>query len=58
MKSKWHEEVKNLSVGDVLRVDRRWGFPEVVKLFENFGYEYEEIFKTDATWAKSVRRTK
>jgi len=58
MKSKWHEEVKNLNVGDVLRVDRRWGFPEVIKLFENFGYEYEEIFKTDTNKKKSVRRTK
>tara|TARA_R100001163_G_C5062152_1_gene199141 strand:+ start:541 stop:717 length:177 start_codon:yes stop_codon:yes gene_type:complete len=57
MPKDYHDQVKNLAVGDVIKVDRRFGFPKVVKLFKQFGYEYEEIVKPAATWAKNVRRT-
>ena len=57
MYEKYYNKVKQLKVGEVIKVDRRWGFPAVIKLLKEFGYEYEEIFKPDATWAKNVRRT-
>jgi len=57
MPKDYHDQVKNLSVGEVIKVDRRFGYPAVVKLFKQFGYEYEEIVKPAATWAKNVRRT-
>ena len=57
MYEKLHDKVISLKVGDILKVDRRFGYPALVKLLNEFGYEYEEIVKPTATWAKNVRRT-
>ena len=57
MYEKLHDKVKSLEVGDIIKVDRRFGYPALVKLLNEFGYEYEEIVKPAATWAKNVRRT-
>ena len=56
MYNKYHDQVKNLAIGEIIRVDRRWGYPAVIKLFKDFGYQYEDIHKPEATWAKNVRR--
>ncbi len=56
MPKDYHDTVKNLEVGDILKVDRRYGYPAVVKLFEQFGYKYEDIIKPTATWARNIRR--
>ncbi len=57
MYDKLHDRVKNLEVGEIIKVDRRFGYPALIKLLNEFGYEYEEIMKPAATWAKNVRRT-
>ncbi len=57
MYDKLHDKVKNLEVGEVIKVDRRFGYPALIKLLREFNYEYEEIMKPAATWAKNVRRT-
>lgn len=57
MYEKLHDQVKNLEVGDMIKVDRRFGYPALIKLLKEFGYEYEEIIKPAATWARNVRRT-
>ncbi len=57
MYNKLHDKVKNLEIGDIIKVDRRYGYPALIKLLQEFGYEYEEIMKPAATWAKNVRRT-
>jgi len=56
MYDKLHDKVKNLEVGEIIKVDRRFGYPALIKLLNEFGYEYEEIMKPAATWAKNVRR--
>ena len=57
MYNKLHDKVKNLEVGEIIKVDRRFGYPALIKLLQEFGYEYKEIMKPAATWAKNVRRT-